>query len=332
MKRFHTLLKTGLLILASHSLVVYAQPNSHTTSEGFEELDKSQFICVDDSCRNDLRRLHRLSRFGSMDAHTMLGVAYVTGDGLKQDIEHGLGRLRLASKHNHAPAMFVMADWYANGQYVQADPELAQQYLASAVQQEYPPALYRYALLYLGSGEPEQVSKGVTMLEQASDQNLVSAMYLLARLKYVGGLVEYDLVGAANLFRRLSLSGHEQAPTYLREIIAELESTDDEQRLQVLTADSTNEHASAPAELDTYIADLQNALDIERIQVYGQSFNFEIESPLTVFSKRLEYSGLYERGSMMRIRTADCESLGCIVVQPGSHQRSLNEALTGQID
>ena len=325
---FRALLKTGFFILATHSLTVHAQPNTNANSDQFGEPDESQFICDDDKCVNDLRLLHRLSRFGSMDSHTILGVAYATGDGLEQDIKHGVGRLKIAIRHGHAPAMLVMSDWYRDGTYVDADPQQSQKYLDMAIDAGYPPALYRSALTKLQNGDPQQVSEAVTLLEEASERQLVSAMYLLARLKYVGGLVEYDLIGAADLFRRLSLAGHEEAPTYLREIIAELKATEREEALATLRAE---EQDAEPLNVELYIANLESALDIERIQVYGQTFNFEIESPLTHIARRLDYSARYQRGSMMRIRTATCsDSMGCVVVQPRSGQRSLNEALTGR--
>ncbi|MCC5878715.1 MAG: sel1 repeat family protein [Idiomarina sp.] len=316
-------IQLSAFIFAAQITMVQAQPEQQPS---FAELEESDLICADQSCRNDLRLLHRLARFGSLDANTVVGVAYVTGDGLEQNVKHGIGRLKISVRYGHAPAMLVLSDWYANGYYVEQNTELAAEYLDQAVEAGYPIALYRRALVKLQQDDQEQVEHGITMLEDASDAHLTSAMFLLARLKYVGGLVEYDLVGATDLFRRLSLSGHEQAPAYLREIIAELQSADST-RIAELLADKEQ------TDRDIFIANLQDSLDIERIQVYGRRFDVDIESPLTIMAYQLDSSGSYMRGSAVRMRHQGCnERMGCIAIEPRSGQVSLNEAITGRPD
>lgn len=312
-----TFLINSLGITAASSLE-YSDINSSSnyTAHEIESLDK---VCSDNECRNDIRMLHRLARHGSFEAMTVLALAYVNGDGVREDIKHGIGLMRIAARHSYAPAVLALSDWYAQGSFVEQDTEESVRLLDRAVQLEYPLAQYRKALPLLISDQENDVAQGIELLKAASEQRLQSAMFLLARLQYQGGFIEQDLVNASEIFSRLTRLGHKEAPNYLRQIITQLK--DSEQPIK--TEDGT---LVEPQEL---AATLETALDIERIQVIGQAFDFEIESPLTYLARTLDYSGLYQRGSMVRIRGVDCDfAYGCVTVRPNSRATSVNEMLT----
>ncbi|GHG62052.1 hypothetical protein GCM10010919_07040 [Alishewanella longhuensis] len=294
-------LSTSLLVIGLLALPVKAIAQN-TDSQ-------ADRVCMDTDCSKELRRLIRLARGGSGDAAAFVAMAYATGDGLEQNTEQAIRYLRMGVRQRNPMAVNLMSDWLRNGFMVEQDLTEAARLLEQAVKLNYAPAQYNKALQLLQSEDPEQLPEAVNLLEQATSQKLSSAMLLLAQLKQHGVGVEQDLPGAAELYKRLVLSGQHNAKPYLHEVTSQL---------------------AADSEHSALVAELREVENIEIIRVSGQQF--QTSNMLEGLVKRLSATGQFDTRSVgSRIRGVSCEQSGsnCASIRPERGASSLNEVLSG---
>tara|TARA_R110002126_G_scaffold38317_2_gene114412 strand:- start:7430 stop:8332 length:903 start_codon:yes stop_codon:yes gene_type:complete len=270
--------------------------------------DAINMACTDGQCDGDILSLHKLARYGNYQAMTLLSMVYATGDGREADPEKALSYLERAVKHRSPMAVFLLSEWYREGFVVAQDQQQAAQLLSEAVKLNHPPAQYRKALQLLQQPETNHISEAITLLEQASDERLVDAMFLLARLKQNGAFVETDVEGAAQLYKNLVLSGHDQSRPYLRETIA------------MLAAEPANSQL---------VANLQQSYDVEIIRIIERDLN--ATSLLSNAISQMKRTGVYSRGSMSKFPAASCDVRNtCLAFRPQPGEKSLRQVLTGQ--
>lgn len=299
MIKFSELLVAITLLAITSLLPLHAQLNSSAASEA---------ICSDGKCNSEIKSLHRMARYGSFEAMTLLSMVYATGDGREADPVKALSYLKRAANFHHPLAVFLLSEWYREGVVVAQDRQKADTLLNEAVKLKHPLAQYKKALQLLQQPDDANVAESIMLLEQASSKRLVDAMYLLARLKQQGLYAAKDLEGAAQLFKNLVLSGHEQSRPYLREVIAAL--------------------APKP-EAAELVADLQQSYDIEVIHVLGRDFT--PDTMLTNVVTQLQRTGLYQSGSMHRIKTKRCDGTSsCYSVTPRAGDRDISQTLSGR--
>lgn len=272
-----------------------------------------ELACVSGNCNKDIRDLHKLARHGSAEAMTLLSMIYATGDGRPAEPERALRMLRRAAKSGHEPALLLLSDWYERGFVVEQDPAQAASLLQKAVDLDYAPALYKVAVTKLLDPAPGIQRDGLALLERASEKKLLDAVFLLARMKLSGEIAEQDISAAATLFKQLVLVGHQPSRPYLQNCIALLSAQLSEQ-----------------PEVAEQVADLQQSYDMEIIQVIGR--DFKTESMLTNVVQQLLGTGLFEPGSMVRIRSQRCDgSFGCVSISPRAGDRDLKQSLTNSM-
>ena len=295
-----------LAAITTLSIVAWFPLNAQTSTPTPGNADIG--ICSDGQCDSQIRSLHALARYGSLEAMTVLSMVYATGDGREADPDRGLRFLQRAARHRHPMALFQLSEWYREGFVVEQDLVQAESLLTDAVNLGYPGAEYKRAMQLLHQTDATSQAEGMVLLQQASDKRLVDAMYILARLKQEGFYTEQDLEGAAKLYKSLVLSGHQQSRPFLRQTIDML---------------------AAKADAVELVADLQQAYDIEVIQVIGR--DFKVDTMLGHMVSQLQRSGLYSRGSIMRIRSNPCDGgRGCYSVIPERGDTDLNQTITGQ--
>ena len=299
MKKINVLLATVSLFAVTASLPLYAQ---------LDTPEQDMQACNEQNCDDEIRSLHSMSRRGSFDAMTLLSMVYATGDGREADPEKALSFLERAVNHDHPMAVFVFSEWHRQGIVVAQDLQQADTLLTEAAKLNYPPAQYKKALTLLQQPEEANIIEGIALLEKASDQRLFDAMFLLARLKQQGAYTAVDLEGAAQLFKNLVLSGHEESRPYLKETIA------------MLTPNPES------AEL---VADLQQSYDMEVIKVVGR--DFKPANMLTNVVAQLRRRGDYTSGSMQKIHTNACYGgQDCMSVISQRVDKDLVQMLTGR--
>jgi len=295
--------------LISSSLIVLSLLAAPANANGASRNAEANKICTDTDCSRELRRLIRLARDGSGDAAAFVAMAYATGDGLEQNTREAVRYLRMGVRQRNAMAVFLMSDWLRNGFMVEQDLAEADRLLDQAVQLNHSPAQYAKALQLLQTEDPAYLPEAIKLLELSAEKKLSTSMLLLAQLKQHGVGIEQDLPGAAELYKRLVLSGQHNAKPYLQEVTT------------LLANDS--QHA-------LLVKDLREVENIEVIRVSGQQM--QVNNMLEGLVNRLNASGQFDSRSVgSRIRGVSCEQTGsnCSSTRPERGASSLNEVLTG---
>ncbi|MCH8493358.1 MAG: sel1 repeat family protein [Idiomarina sp.] len=302
----------GALLASSISLALFgisanAQAAS-TTMFITAAAQTSERVCDSTECTAELRRLMRLARNGSGDAAAIVAMAFASGDGLEQSDKEAERFVRIGVRYNSPIATYLMSDWHRNGFVLEQNEQEADRLLDVAVNLGHPPAQYQKALMLFSTDSAEDFNEALTLLEAASEQNLVTAMMLLGRMKQIGAGVDEDLVGAGELYRKLIIAGVDDARGYLREVTRELEARDDSN--------------------DEVINRFANTTDMEVITVRGSAFR--VNTQLTGIVRRLTASGNYDSRSIgSRIRGVTCEQSGsnCAVNRPDPTAASLDDVI-----
>lgn len=265
-------------------------------------------VCSTETCQDDMKRLIKLAKNGSGSAAAIVAMAYASGDGVQQDLIQAERFIRMGARKRDPFAMYLIADWLEHGFVVEKDEQKAAEYLDKAVEKDFAPALFAKAVKLLPSEQPGESETAVKLLQQAAEAKLVDAMYVLARLKQTGAIVEQDLVGAGTLYKSLVLSGYPDAKQQLDAIIVALEQH--------------NSNADV-------VADFKSVYDIEVIKVVGT--RDQSASMLTSIVRKLDSSGLFDRRSTgSRIAGKDCQSIGsnCTTIKQSNASKTTGGALS----
>jgi len=266
--------------------------------------------CEDEACKVEMNNLIKLAKNGSGRAAALVAMAYATGDGLEEDAEKAERFLKRGVRYRDPVATFMMYGWLREGFVVEKNIEKSDEMLDRAIKLEYAPAMYRKALAIFKSEDDEKISEAVELLENASEQKNMDAMFLLARLKQTGTATPKDLEGAADLLTTLTRARHPSAKTHLVEVVNE--------------SAGTEQHAEL-------VANLRAVEDIEVIEVRGQ--RMQVGLMLDGLVNRLRESGQYDANSIgSRIRGVSCaQAAYCVSVStdaaPGAS--SAAELLSG---
>lgn len=308
-------------VAAMLTLPAWASPNNSQQSSTLSESESAQLLCENDSCKPHIMMLHRQARWGDLHSLAIVAMLYLTGDGVERDIDRGLEYMKVSAKYGNEIALFALATWYRNGQWVEKNEAQANEYLQRAIAKEYPPAQYQMALQLFARNTAESNQEGSQMLELAARRGSAPAMFLLARLKLAGELVEYDLSGAATLLRRLSINGHNEARALSRQLIAELDRRNQQNTEQADTL-AEDKYAKLAEELES-------SLDIERIQVTGSAWG---RSDSALSSIAFQRDRTFNRGSLSRIRTQECNfENNCASVSPSSRHSGIIDMLSDPV-
>lgn len=302
----------------SASLLTMASVQARATEVSEQNQYVSEQLCADGSCRPHIMMLHRHARYADFTSMSILGMIYVTGDGVEQDIDRGVGFMKQAARGGNPMANFTLSTWYRHGKFVEQDTALADRYLQHGVDHQYAPAQYQKALQLYMEETDESIAAANQLLEAAASRGSAPAMFLLARLKLNGQLFDYDLEGATRLLRRLSVNGHTEARALSRQLVAELQQ-------QARAEEQARNAEQAKAELEI-AQQLQDALDIERISVVGTPLFGRTESAIA--NVTFQRDALFNRGAMFRIRSQQCDfGTNCATSRPSGRHSDLFDLL-----
>lgn len=279
------------------------------------DMGESLSACEGSNCEEIMRRFMRLSRGGSGDASALVAVGFANGEGFAKDHKEAERFINLGVRQQSGLAAYIKSDWLQRGFIVEQNIPEAMQLLETAVSLNHAPAMHQKGVLLMQAEDLEGdnrhlLNEAITLFTEAAELDLSSSMYALARLKHAGIGMQRDIEAAAELYRRLTLSGHSGARTHLRQITQELEASNGNENL---------------------VASLIEADNMERIQVRGSAMNFNAR--LDGLARRLDSTGMYDNRSVgTRIRGVTCEQTGsnCTSGRPQKGASSLNEVLTGQ--
>jgi hypothetical protein len=289
-------------------LALGAMGHTYAASESKEK------VCVDDSCLAEMRNLVQLARNGSGRAAGIVAMAYASGDGLELNLDRAERFIKMGARSRDPVATYLYADWLRTGFVVEQDLEESAKWLERSVEADYAPAKFEKAKLLFASDDPQQIERAVTLLEEAADTRLLSAMFLLARLQQTGTATEKNLENAGLLFKELTKSRYPQARGHLEEVVNEL---------------AGNQQG---ADKDELIANLNDVGDVEVIKVRGQSI--DVGLILDGLVSRLNESGNFDsRAVGSRLNGVNCQQTGsnCGSADPkGSGASNISELLGGR--
>lgn len=164
-----------------------------------------------------LAALRARAREGDAGAQTRLGLRYLGGHGVPQDVGRGMVWLRKAAEAGHAPAQFVVGVMVLGGQYPGAqgpDPARAADWLTRAAKQDCPGAAGVLSGMYLAGapGLARDTAQGMQWLRRAAEGGDVLSQAMLANSYREGrdGLVRNPVEAYAWL--DVALSGKALAP------------------------------------------------------------------------------------------------------------------------
>ena len=111
-------------------------------------LGLNQAVWADDV--SDFRENLQAAAQGNAEAQVNLGVAYVEGQGVRQDYVEAVKWFRQAAEQGNTLAQTLLGVMYENGRGVRQDLALAQEWFDKACQNGNPTGCYNYLRLTLG--------------------------------------------------------------------------------------------------------------------------------------------------------------------------------------
>jgi TPR repeat protein len=218
-----------------------------------------QEICTSKACKKQFTQLKKYGRWGDAKSQLVVASAYLYGDGVEQDIDKAISWLKRTAYNTSSNAakyslyaFNLMAQLYQKGIGVEQDSSLANKYLDKLAERNYGPELFDRAFAEF---DQNNVAKGVTYLQQASESNFDEASYYLARMYQQGNFIEKDINKAASYYQKVVKKDYKDSRQRLEALITEMEENS-----------STLTHA-ALAEEKSFISKLNATLDIEIITV-----------------------------------------------------------------
>jgi len=97
----------------------------------------------------NLKNTRQLAEYGYPLDQTVLGIAYLTGDGIKKDTRAAVYWISLAANQGYAEAQFILAHIYASGLNVPVDYNKARTLLEQSAIQGHIEAMETLSNIYL---------------------------------------------------------------------------------------------------------------------------------------------------------------------------------------
>lgn len=279
------LMSSGIILLAGFSLALTSFSSSSAgikSQESTTELmplnseqtpqqrlsiiiNQYQNICASEECQTQLKKLKKFARWGDAKSQLVIASAYLYGDGFEQDTEAAISWLKRAA-YNSFPnsqkyslkAFHMMAKLYQKGIGVEQDLQLATKYFDKLTEKQYGPLLFDRAFVEF---EQENLTQGISLLEQASENRFYEASYYLARMYQQGDIVKRDINQAAIYYEKIVKADYKDSRHRLEELISEMESNS-----------ATISNTKSPQE-KSLINRLNSTLDIEVINVNAYSMD-----------------------------------------------------------
>lgn len=277
-----------------------------------------QKICSSDECHEQLIQLKKYGRWGDAKSQLVLGSAYLYGDGVEQDTDKAISWLKRVAYNTSSNAgkyslhaFNIMAQLYQKGIGVDQDKTLANKYLNKLAEKNYGPVLFDRAFIEF---DQNNITEGITLLEQASNNRFAEASYYLARMYQQGNAIEKDINKAAIYYEKIVRSDYKDSRQRLAQIITEIE------------AHSASLTANAFTQEQALVKQINATLDIEVITV--NAYSIETQSAMTNLLTGLRVDrGRFTPATGTRIRGRSCSqtSNSCKSMTEEEFEDRLNE-------
>ena len=151
--------------------------------------------------------------YGSLEAHTNLGVYYRQGKAVMPDYDRAVSLWQVAAAQNFPPALYNLAALYREGWPGHpADPQKAfQTYVMSARAGNETGAYVAAQMAFNGEGVPVNFEDGHRLLRLAADLGHPNAFLTMGKFDELGLNPEGDLVSARDWYEKAQSMGHPMA-------------------------------------------------------------------------------------------------------------------------
>ena len=143
-------------------------------------------------------RLRKPAGEGGAEAQYQLGLAYINGDGVKQDYKLALNWIRKAVAQGHVKAQGILGVMYELGYGVPKNISEAKKWYLKSAEQNNPDAEFYLGNLYFSLND---YSQAFDCWKRAAQHRHVASMTNLAYLVEVGAGVQQDIGKAVELYK-----------------------------------------------------------------------------------------------------------------------------------
>ena len=125
--------------------------------------------------------LKEMAAAGDVKSQVQMGLAYLTGDGIRKDDAEAVKWLRKAADQDNPVAERYLAEMYFKGRGVPADNAEAAKWLRLAAEQGDAQSEHNLAVLYTqGLGVPRNVKEAVNWMHKSAEQGLAGVSVLIS--------------------------------------------------------------------------------------------------------------------------------------------------------
>lgn len=155
--------------------------------------------------------------YGSLEAHTNLGVWYRQGKAVAPDYDKAVSLWQVAAAQNFPPALYNLAALYREGWPGHpADPQKAfETYVMSARAGNDTGAYVAAQMAFNGEGIPVSFEDGHALLRLAADLGNANAFLTMGKFDELGLNPEGDLLSARSWYQQAEAMGHPMAASAL---------------------------------------------------------------------------------------------------------------------
>jgi TPR repeat protein len=185
------MIKLGVMALAAALLL---QPGGMVLAQSSGQASAKQKAFAD---------LKEMAAAGDVKSQVLLGLAYLTGDGVRKDDAEAVKWLRKAADQDNAAGERYLAEMYFKGRGVPADNAEAAKWLRLAAEQGDAQSQHNLAVLYTqGLGVPRNLKEALKWMRKSAEQGLAAGQVGMGVLYENGEGVPEDPVEAVNWYRK----------------------------------------------------------------------------------------------------------------------------------
>ncbi len=193
--------------------LLFLIPFNSTAENSQVELDRVKAFYDSGDIHQAIQLLERVAATGDAAAQSLLGTAYIEGDGLEKNINEGLRLLELSAAQGYSEAHFNLAQMYRMGvSDIPVDYKKAIQWYESAAKLKNPQATFNLAIMYQqGQGTEQNYTRALELYKQTADFGSGHAMHNIGLMYASGTGVTQDYTEAIYWFKKAVEAGAPKA-------------------------------------------------------------------------------------------------------------------------
>ncbi|KAK8896769.1 hypothetical protein M9Y10_014686 [Tritrichomonas musculus] len=189
------------------------------------------------------------------EAQYLLGIIYLNGEYIKQNIDKGIHYLLLAANQNNSKAQFDISFYYFEGKYIEKNINKGVKYMTLAANQNLAKAQFYLGIFYLLDEYSKDVKKAIHYLLLAANQNYPKAQHELGCIYFENKYIQRD-INKAIIFLSLAAENNLIHSQYLLGYIysrIEYDKQDKNKAIHYLSLAANQNHCEAQFYLGTMI-------------------------------------------------------------------------------